>query len=82
MSLSHLLIEDFGASDSAATNAVGADEAWSGAPERPAAVRGDLPGGPRSGLHHPAGRLGMCCGFKNLFLRKIKHRFNIMNIII
>ncbi|XP_053521557.1 bcl-2-like protein 13 isoform X4 [Artibeus jamaicensis] len=59
-SLDKEISEDFGASGSAATNAVGADKARSGAPQCTAAVRGDVPGGPRGRLHHPAGRLGHC----------------------
>uniref|UniRef100_A0A8C6DNE5 BCL2 like 13 n=1 Tax=Moschus moschiferus TaxID=68415 RepID=A0A8C6DNE5_MOSMO len=49
--------QDFGASDFATTNASGADETRPGATGRAAAVRRDVPGGPR-GVHHPAGWLG------------------------
>ncbi|XP_036913966.1 bcl-2-like protein 13 isoform X4 [Sturnira hondurensis] len=59
-SLDKEISEGFGASGSAATNAVGADEARPGAPRCAAAVRGDVPGGPRGRLHRPAGRLGHC----------------------
>ncbi|XP_017904201.1 PREDICTED: bcl-2-like protein 13 isoform X6 [Capra hircus] len=51
-------LQDFGASDFAATNASGADETRPGAAGRAAAVRRDLPGGPRGRVHHPAGWLG------------------------
>uniref|UniRef100_A0A8B9W2F0 BCL2 like 13 n=1 Tax=Bos mutus grunniens TaxID=30521 RepID=A0A8B9W2F0_BOSMU len=57
-SLDKEISEDFGASDFATTNASGADETRPGAAGRAAAVRRDVPGGPRGRVHHPAGWLG------------------------
>uniref|UniRef100_A0A6I8NTS2 BCL2 like 13 n=1 Tax=Ornithorhynchus anatinus TaxID=9258 RepID=A0A6I8NTS2_ORNAN len=50
--------QGFGASGCAPANAEGADPARTGAPRDPAAVRRDVPGRLRRGLHHPAGRMG------------------------
>uniref|UniRef100_A0A6I8NH14 BCL2 like 13 n=1 Tax=Ornithorhynchus anatinus TaxID=9258 RepID=A0A6I8NH14_ORNAN len=57
-SLDKEILEGFGASGCAPANAEGADPARTGAPRDPAAVRRDVPGRLRRGLHHPAGRMG------------------------
>uniref|UniRef100_A0A8D2DJV7 BCL2 like 13 n=1 Tax=Sciurus vulgaris TaxID=55149 RepID=A0A8D2DJV7_SCIVU len=52
--------QDFGASNSASTNAFGVDKTWSRTFERTATVRSDISGGLCSRVHHSARWLGHC----------------------